>query len=365
MKKRIITSLVYALLMIFAQICYFNANWIFTPEDAIVSRLDKLAELVHRKKYPADIRFLFINTGYDNTLARIETPYGDSGTLAITNREYSARLLRQLADKGNQHRYLLWDIRYDLTTPDDSLLRCQFSRMERVVVPRDEKGDSSHELSQHTGSADYRSYGGHFLRTALFDASAGKSLPYVMYEDFNQLKPKYSSSGLFERNGYSPVTVFPHYYIKEDDEIFHEITLKRICELLEMPDSSIYQDFVRGKILVVGNFTEDRHITRAGLMPGSLILLNTFLTLQSGLHLIRFTWVLFVAVFFSMLVYFELYVRPQTDQQFSRWHLVRRILEPGIIAGLICFLSLLFFGMPISISGTVLALYIIPYIENP
>ena len=72
---------------------------------------------------------------------------------------------------------------------------------------------------------------------------------------------------------------------------------------------------IRNKIIVVGNFKEDMHFTPLGPMPGSLILLNTYLTLESGYHILKWSWFVFAFFCFALLCYYELYIKKQSQEK--------------------------------------------------
>jgi hypothetical protein len=78
-------------------------------------------------------------------------------------------------------------------------------------------------------------------------------------------------------------------------------------------------------------------------MPGSIILINTFLTLQAGYHLQSLRWFLFIIASFTLLTYYELFHKEQSIT--NRWTAVLAFLRLSGLCILVSIASNLIFNI--------------------
>lgn len=370
MKQKIAISLLNAVVLITLHLFYYSANWALPLEDEWLTWIDKAgaqvlnrgreAGLLHKRRFQ-DSPFLFVNTGYDHALIRVETETGDSGNLAITDRQLLATFFRQLADNGNRHRYLFCDLLFDKPSPHDAALRTQIKRVSKMLLPAhydEEVGTVVRPLfDQKWALADYVTFDGAVSKIPLYSAAhRTKTLPLRLYEATHCTGSRRLGPGLWEQNRYVPYAVYPYYFFNREDIRPHELTLSQVVRLLQENDTLFYNNVVRGKFIVLGDFSTlaDHHPTPVGILPGSLILFNTYLTLAAGYHLHGWLWLLFLLVSFGLLSYYTLYYRDDDPVKGNRGNSLLTLLRLWGCAVLISVLAYWLFHLHTTVLPVVL-----------
>ena len=199
-----------------------------------------------------------------------------------------------------------------------------------------------------------------------------KTLPLVMYEDCNGIKSKVRASGLWYHLKYIPYSIYPRYFFDQESMKTYEMPLKTIVKFLDMPDTVFYNNFFKNKIVIIGNFSTDMHITPVGRMPGSIIIFNTFLTLEAGYHLYSWGWFLYLLIALSFLSYFEFYYKPsrkKINDKPSRganktWHSLIKILDLTGLCILLSLVSDVCFGIHSTILPVILYFQLVLYFKK-
>lgn len=342
MLNRIIICFVNALVLLLAHFTYFNANWSLPLEDEMMTLVNKTENYLFKEGRFKDSSFLFINTAYDNKLLRIEMEDGDSGNIVITDRTMLAKLFKKIADHDNQHRYILCDLLFDKPSEDDSRLICEMERLNKIIFPSTGPGkDLYNALDNKTAQAEYVTFEGMVSKIRLYSKGThSKTLPLQMYEDcHNERKSHTGFMGLWCSNYYIPTAIYPRYFFNRHQVEKHELRLSQAVKLLEMNDSLFYNSSFKNRVIVIGDFSTnyDTHPTLIGqYVPGSIILFNTFLTLEAGYHLHGWMWFVFIMISFGLLTYYELYHRRKGVV--NGWSVILNFLQ---LSGLCILLSLI------------------------
>src|SRR4030095_7689109 len=106
--------------------------------------------------------------------------------------------------------------------------------------------------------ADYITYEGLVSKVRLYvSESRSKTLPLVMYEDRNSVKVKATPVGLFYNRSYIPRSVYPRYFFDMASMKQHEMRLKQVVDILKLNGKSFYESAIKGKIIIIGNFSAD------------------------------------------------------------------------------------------------------------
>ena len=367
MLKKVAISLGHACLIVSLHLFYFNLNWSVPLEYEMMTAMNKLETFAGTTGKFNKSNCLFINTAYDLDLVQTETEYGDEGYVVITNRELLAQLFEKLASFGNKHKYVLCDILFDVATNKDSMLHEAFKKIKKIIIP-DEYNEHNRKLENpifHVkhAQADYITYEGMVSKIRLYASeSKSKTLPLLMFEDYNNVKTSATSLGLVYKNSYIPSSMYPRYFFDRHSMNQFELRLKSVVDVLK--DTLSYNNLIKDKMIVIGNFSSDTHFTPIGAMPGSLILFNTYLTLESSYHLLGFGWFIFAIICFSFLCYAEFIYKKEnpsvTDKNWRTltWHLLG-------ITGVCVFISLisgLIFRVHITIIPVILYLEIFRHI---
>lgn len=171
---------------------------------------------------------------------------------------------------------------------------------------------------------------------------------------------KYAQNNVFVyENGRLAFNAFtPELYYRSGDLIASSekggANLFHLGELME--DSAIFHHALENKYIVLGNFYTDMHNTYLGTVPGSLLLINSFLTLRDHSIALSFKWILFLWVLFLLMSYF-IFIHPE-----RKLANVQKKIKPKFLQGFIKtylsyagvlivvnFLSYLFFGIIFSL----------------
>jgi len=276
MIKRIVLVLGHAVVLLVLHLVYFNLNWSLPLEFEMMMMLNKTESFVAGQGRFEREDYLFINTAYDQALIKTQTEYGDSGTVAISDRYLLSEFFEKMAAFGNQHQYILCDIFFDHPSPADSQLNCSVAKINKIIAPteyaKEKKQLVKPAINIRVAQADYITYEGLVSKVRLYTGdSRSKTLPLLMYEDRNNVEVKVRKLGLFYKGNYIPRSIYPRYFFDSETIHQHEMRLKHVVDVLKINGEAFYESAIKGKMIVIGNFTTDKHNTFIGPMPGSLV----------------------------------------------------------------------------------------------
>lgn len=373
MVKKIVLILVHSVVLLLLHLVYFNLNWSLPLEFEIMMKLTKTESFLGGKGRidKEDYQYLFINTAYDQMLVRGETEYGDSGTIAIADRYMLTEFFEKMAEYDNKHQFILCDILFDHPSPADSLLNNSLSKVRQVIAPtgfnEEQHKPQKPVVNILAAQADYITYEGLVSKVRLFaEESKTKTLPLLMYEKRNDVEVKVKQSGLFYRSNYIPRSVYPRYFFDAAAMKQHELRLKQVLDMLKLNGKGFYENAMQNKIIIIGDFVNDNHHTFIGTMPGSLVLFNTYLTLQAGYHMLGISWFLFALVAFAGLCFYELYYKKEGTMHTNKnlHKLFMHLLGVSTLCLLISIISGMIFGVHITIIPVIVYLELVRYLRK-
>ena len=339
--------LTIALFIVF--LFYNNGDFVLNGEEALLTKIDIGTEVIVPRKYKPPYNFIFINVGKD--LAVVKDELG--GDNVITDRTKLASIFKILADH-DQHKYVLADILFDLPADNDSALSVQITRLKRAVFPTHRKDSGLIEpvFPVHTALADYNTNTHTFSRFRLMYNDTIKTIPVVMQEELQQVHYHKNWFGLFCNGKYCFQTIPPRYHIRQyqlqNTADYPYFNLGDLLMLSE--DTGFYNQFLKDKFVVLGNFETDIHYTPIGKMPGVLVLLNTYLSLLDGRQQPSIAWAITMFVIFFLINVSLLYgnIKIPKPAEHKKWwkvfvyHQFHGIVANFIsIAGLCLFISFL------------------------
>lgn len=304
--KRWLISAGHGLLLIILYIIYLNTDWIVPFEEEGIVKLTKIETLIF-PAVRADDPVLFINTSHSMAL----TSTDDEGKLAITDRAKLAAFFNFLASHNNQHRYLLCDIRFTEKSNDDSALAAAINRMDRYIFPEHipvaGRQDTSVIKIKNTGIADYVTYEALFSKMMLSYSNYGHSLPLKMYEQDGGIHYSYNPPVLSSGFSWLPNSLFPRFYITMEEVEENKMSLGLAIQMININDTLFYNNMVKNKLIVIGDFENDVQPTAIGRMPGTVILLNCFLTLEYQHNWLIILGFIFLFICFMLISYYVFY----------------------------------------------------------
>lgn len=371
MAKKILKSLLHSLALLFLHLVYFNLSWSFPLEYEMMMMMNKTESFLggHGRFDKKD--YLFINTGYDQKIIKTETEYSDTGTIAIADRQLLSQFFEKIAASGNQHKYILCDLLFDLPSPDDTAFISSINRVNKIIIPI-EYDKKSHQFKKlvvnvKAAQADYISYEGSVSKVRLFaKESKTKTLPLAMYESCDSIHTKVTGWGMFYKSSYIPESIYPRYFFDRKTMKDHELRLKNVIDMLTINEKLFYESALKGKIIIIGDFNKDNHSTFIGQMPGSLVLFNTYLTLEAGYQKLGWGWFIFAIFSFAALCYLEFIYKKGSVSVINRsWRkLFLHLLGISGWCFFISFLSGFVFGVHITIIPVVIYLELFRYVNK-
>lgn len=293
-------------------LCYFLNNCPYPFWD----ELDMLSVCENGVRYVLDKQedrrdVLFVNTGYDKDVIDYCINECDTGRVDITDRRKLMDFL-QLAEVTNTYKCIFLDIRFEKgyeTSVDSALFHQILSMRDVYFSHHSDVTIASDSLLPKAVINDYFTTitKTNFTRYQMIQ-NGKKSVPLVIdsivnYSQMKQWGPFYTYNGQLCQN-------CPFLPIRD------QISLTRgdgtLADYMEM--GAFYLNFGRemfaedakGKIVILGDFVNDRHDTYAGMHPGSYLIYLAYKTLKDRKHVvpISFTilfFLLYLLIFFAVL----------------------------------------------------------------
>ncbi len=285
----------------------FSLIWLHTPftygdEKFLIKWTSVVKRLVLQMDddRPKD-NFMFINLAYEKALIPLEDNLGNE---VITDRAALAKFFKMLQQHPSAAKFTICDVFLQGKSPSDKLLSKSISGVPNIVFPTHPDNNNKPEkleIKVPSAMANYTSADEEFVKFTLLYEDQYKTIPVYMYEKLQHRKFSHTW-GLYWDNG-SPClnSVIIDHKIRTD-EVFQngKYPVVNLSELMLMPEELIVKEFLKDRIIIMGDFVQDTHKTSFGIMPGSLILLNVYLSLIDGAHLIGISWLLFMIAAFTL-----------------------------------------------------------------
>jgi hypothetical protein len=309
-------------LLFFIFIFSNNRDYSFSGEEQLLTKIDVVKDMVFTPHYKSPYDLVFINVAKDLELVKDE----NGGDIAITDREKLASFFKILADR-NEHKYLISDIFFDLPSDHDSLLTGEIKRLKRAIFPKhlSDTGVLPSVIPVPSAVADYNTNTKQFSKFRLLYRDSLKTLPVTIHEELQGVKYSSSFWGVFCNGNYCLQTISPRYYIRPYQlQVTKVYPYFNLGELLVLSnDSSFYDQFLKNRFIAIGNYETDVHSTPIGKMPGTLILLNTYLSLLNGKQQPGGWWFITIFIFFfviNLYLFFGKVNVPRIADKKKWWH---------------------------------------------
>ena len=324
----------HAIVLLVLTAFWMNTDYSYGDEKVLIqwSSIFKRVVLNIDEDPPRD-NFLFINLAYEKALIPTEDGLGAE---VITDRAKLARFFEILKRNQEQVKFTVCDVFLKGQSENDSLLQQHVAGIPNLVFPTHQGEDGKPEqldLNVPHAIADYRMASGGFLKFKLFQNDSVPTIPVYVLEKTTGRKIA-RESFYWEKDKPSLNSVIIDYQIRSH-ELFEqgEYPMVNLSELLILPEEVIVNEFLKNRIVLMGDFQGDTHDTIFGSTPGTLILLNVYLTLLNDHHLISWWWVLFMLAAYAL--FSRLMLFPENDQS-----KIRQINWVGPLLGSMTYLSL-------------------------
>lgn len=268
--------------------------------------------------------FLFIDVSKSNELVDAYNEAGfDIGNQDITNRKSLAEVFSVL-NTQDVHRQVFCDILFELDSPNDSLLKAEIEKTNRLLVSSHHNGDSliSPKFNVEYSASDYEDQGS-FFKYEMYHKNH-KSTALTLLEG-NEKAVLPTTFDLVKKEGIWFFNKFvvdfrirPYHYQanKAIDGMNENASIQRInivdlepfleiCRTMSMiGNNEFFEEMIGDKLVVLGDFSDrDIHSTIAGDLAGPLILINAYLSLKAGENKVHFFMVLFLFISFTVVSY--------------------------------------------------------------
>ena len=311
-KKIIILSFVNAFVMLIISYFLLDSNRTYGDDTFLVKYSSILKKLILKiDDKPSRDELLFVNVSYDPMLIdKLDADSIPIGQQIITDRSKLARFISVVNQKPDNYKYIVCDIFFKDGSEFDEELYTQLKAAKNTIIPYHGAGEDKYQIplfDVNKGFADYDYIEGSFLKFRLLQDDTTRTIPLILFERIN--------NGKYEKKG-------PFYYLN-GRICFNNIILDQkvryfdilegyspnpypfvhLGEFISLTDSMI-NETVKNKIVLIGDFMErDMHKTVFGKTPGTIILLNAYLTLVKGDNIIPILFFPYLFICFFYLSY--------------------------------------------------------------
>jgi hypothetical protein len=292
----------------------------FTRWTSVAKRTTFLSSFYSDSVSKSD--YVFIDVTWSKKLI----PKNDvQGREAITDRSLLDSLFRVVNKFPNGYRFILCDVFLERETEDDSAFHETVRKTQRIIFPYQYVGDRLQKpvikdipsaYSSYTSSSGYNLYGG-FLKYKLISEDTLKGIPLRMFETLQNTNAKKSLGLTWIGNRPAFNTNILDLRLRKKHLVGDDGSslILPLEELFALPnDTLLFNEFLRDKIIVIGNFEEDVHQTVFGKQPGTLILINIYEAIRHGDIYLNGWLIMFVVIVYTALSYFLFFGEPKFKQ---------------------------------------------------
>jgi hypothetical protein len=369
----------HSILLFFLTINFQSVNYSFGKEDIVLTTMEMVKSIVRDQRTvenPDD--YIFINTSYSKQfIPKVNSDGILIGQQIITSRDQLLQLLTNM--EGSEHRYLLVDIFLDHETPENAAIEAALFQLKNKIIPYHIDESSQvlmPSITSNMGLSDIVTTNNAVGRYCIFDHDR-KLIPLIMYEEIYE--QNYTDYGLFgSLDGKLLTASFPlNLRIRNSDLLDNETTkdddvytLKKswkyfeLAEFLNIKNKVFLSNILKDKIVVVGDFENDKFHSHIGDIAGPLVILNAFLSLKHGDPFLSFSYVVFLLIAFGFLSYF-LFKSFHVVEDGKKKIRVKVLLKPMSLFGIILLITLIsyiFFDKYLSVFFLTLYVIVVDYL---
>lgn len=364
--KHIFFSLVATVVLLV--LCYVvnNSPYPYGEETSLLTVLETYMNRHGKNTFERD-SVLFLNVGFDKAL--VNTVHGQE---VITDRAVLLDVLQTIQESG--YKCVFLDIRLEggLKTPSDSALVERILKMgDSIVIARHWDYGRGKDFplidSRLTDQAAYCDYTASLFKSSYercqYLQHGAPSAPLKLYETINGRS--ISGFGWIYKDGRtlchnSLFVGIPEDFSGSNTRTDGQPKYWNLTEYFYGEDAPFSKsDLVslcKGKIIVIGDFDNDRHDTYMGPQPGSYLHYLAYDNLRKGRHLLHWWYILMIAtVFFVSFIQIArqkriIYLIPIVKKSKSRLlHFCLSLLGSAFLMGIVSYLSYILFRNPIPV----------------
>lgn len=352
-----VISIFHAFLLLVFTVVWMNSNYTYGDEHFIIKWTSIAKRVIFKiDDDPPGKNYMFINLAYEKALIPREDALGNE---VITDRNKLATFFKIIQRHQKEIPFVVCDVMLKGSSENDSLLQEAVKGLDNLVLPAQIGQDGKAEklaINVPSAIADYKTVSGGFLKFKLFQHDSVKTLPVFLYEKLSKHQISTKNGMYFDNQQLMMNSMIIDYQIRPF-ELFEggEYPVVGLSELLLLPENVIVNDFLKNRMVIMGDFNNDVHETLFGTTPGTLILLNVFLTLTQGGHIMSIWWICFLLVAYTLFSRLMLF-RNNEEAGNNRITTIKLFIQSVSFLIVLSIVSYLFFGHHIQI--LIISLYI-------
>lgn len=314
-------SFAHAFLLLGFTAWWMNTGLTYGDEQLLVKWSSILKRVVFQiDKDPPKKDFIFINLAYEKALIPREDGLGNE---VITDRDKLAQFFQIVKKHQKQIKFTFCDVFLQGRSEYDSLLESSVNGINNIVFPThfDDQGHIEKlDINVPRAIADYRMASSGFMKFKLFQSDSLATVPLLLYEKLKKTKITHDLTFYLDDGRPSLNSMIIDYQIRAH-ELFEqgEYPVVTLSELLLLPEEVMVNEFLKGRFVILGDFNTDVHETIFGSTPGTLILINVYLSLQAGQHLVSVWWMLFLLTGYLVFSRIMLFPPPEDEDHPPSW----------------------------------------------
>ena len=311
-KKRmfVLFMVLHSFFLTAISIYLLNLPYVYEDELYLVQATSVIKKfLIRNQEKPDRKRFLFVNVAWEKELIdKFDEEGFLIGNQVITNRKKLAGFLSRVNQKPINHKYLLCDINFVDPSESDAELQQEFNLLNKYIVsylPANNEDDSRQIMNVNKAVSGYETYNvDKFIKFKLIQSDSLKSIPVKMYEELHN--KSFETGSFFYNIGTnlvlnSFIVDFKIWSYDLSEKSQYKYDIINLGDFNFLPDSA-FKKLTNNRIIIIGDYeVNDVHETIYGKMSGPLILLNTFLALESGDNIISPFFVIYLLVCFFII----------------------------------------------------------------
>jgi hypothetical protein len=277
------------------------------PDMAIQKRVGALKMLLTDSHKPASDEIIFI----DVSKSRYLVPLNEDSTEndVVTNRKYLAELFTLLAENENRVKYVLCDVHFDISTPDDSVLIQSISGLKDKFLSIDVYTSgrlNKNRAGIRSATASVYLQSDAVYKIPCFGIYGDTLVPFKIYTDLdkgnvwkNLLFTWFSGKGIAFNN---QIHNYPLRNSDFADGNYVKIGLGELVSVLKL-SPEVFNLYLQDRYVLIGDFENDAHNTYLNKQPGTLILFNAYLHLHFNRQILSVWYLIILYIFLHWIVW--------------------------------------------------------------
>ena len=322
-KKTIIATFFHAFILLFLTLYWLNLPHIYSDEAFFIkwtSLIKKTILNIDPKPNPNEVLFVDVS-GNKMTIPQLNEfeELSDYNRKVIVDRSHLQEFLALIVPNKEDVKHIFIDLIFEYSSPHDTIFleTAKLLNDKLTVVSRiDETGKYQKPIFDLNNSlATYESSQNIFLKYPLFYKDSLQNISLSLLEKIDNIPVERKGKFIWIDNNLSLPSPIVDFKVRPidfkigtslEDNHFSILQLGTLLELSHFMEAEDVAEYFKNKLIILGDFKNDKHETCFGNMPGPLIVYNAYLTLKEGAYRISFGWILFLFIgfwFLTLLAY--------------------------------------------------------------